>query len=137
MDMFNSRQAHQTPHRRRCHTALCLHAAFLGIVALLLPACTKHSQFLDRSLSVGNATYHYKLYVAQKVGKTPTWIFHGAADPLVPVTEARKMAEALKTGGGDVRYTEYEGVDHNAWDRAYAEPDLFSWMLSHTLEKAD
>lgn len=68
--------------------------------------------------------------VASKVGKTPVWLFHGDADAAVPVTESRKMAEALKSAGGSVRYNEYPGVGHNSWDRAYAEPELFSWFLS-------
>lgn len=68
---------------------------------------------------------------AQKISRTPAWVFHGDADPLVPVTESRRMVEALKAAGADVRYSEYEGVSHNSWDRAYDEPELFSWLLSH------
>lgn len=68
--------------------------------------------------------------VAQKVGSTPVWIFHGEADTAVPVTESRKMAEALKAAGRNVRYSEYEGVGHNSWDKAYSEPEFFSWLLS-------
>ncbi len=68
--------------------------------------------------------------VAAKVGKTPVWVFHGGADPVVPVIESRKMVEALKAAGGNVRYNEYEGVGHNSWDKAYAEPELFGWFLS-------
>lgn len=75
-------------------------------------------------------------FVAQKVGKTPVWVFHGAADPVVPVTESQKMVEALKSIGGNVKYTEYEGVGHNSWDKAYSESELYKWMLSHTLGKA-
>jgi predicted peptidase len=71
----------------------------------------------------------YKV-VAQKVGATPVWVFHGGADPVVPVTESQKMVEALKASGGNVRYSEYEGVGHNSWDRAYAEPEFFPWLLS-------
>jgi predicted peptidase len=74
--------------------------------------------------------------VAAKVGKTPVWVFHGGADPAVPVTESRKMVEALKATGGKVRYSEYEGVGHNSWDRAYAEPELFTWMLAQKLKAA-
>ena len=69
--------------------------------------------------------------VASKVSKTPVWLFHGDADPAVPVSESRKMAEALKAARGDVRYNEYPGVGHNSWDRAYAEGELFPWFLSH------
>ena len=68
--------------------------------------------------------------VAQKVGGTPVWVFHGGADPVVPVSESRKMVEALKAAGRDVRYSEYEGVGHNSWDKAYSEPEFFSWLLS-------
>jgi predicted peptidase len=69
--------------------------------------------------------------VAAKVGKTPVWLFHGSADPAVPVTESRKMVQALKAIGGNVRYNEYEGIGHNSWDKAYAEAELFPWLLSH------
>jgi predicted peptidase len=67
---------------------------------------------------------------ARKIGKTPVWIFHGGADAVVPPDESRKMNEALKAAGGDVRYTEYENVTHNSWDKAYAEPELMKWMFS-------
>ncbi len=68
--------------------------------------------------------------VAQKVGKTPVWIFHGGADTTVPPAESRKMNEALKAAGATVKYTEYEGVGHNSWDRAYAEPEFMTWLLA-------
>jgi len=42
----------------------------------------------------------------------------------------------LRKAGGHVRYTEYKGVSHNAWDRAYREPELFTWLLSHRLHPA-
>src|SRR6267378_5538924 len=34
--------------------------------------------------------------IARLIGNTPVWIFHGDADPAVPVGESRQMAEALK-----------------------------------------
>jgi predicted peptidase len=71
--------------------------------------------------------------VAQKIGKTPVWIFHGGADTTVPVTESRKMAEALKAVGGSVKYTEYEGVGHNSWDKTYSEPELIPWLFAQHL----
>src|SRR5262249_35474586 len=58
---------------------------------------------------------------ARKIGKAPVWIFHGGADPIVPPDESRKMNEALEAAGGVVKYTEYENVPHNSWDKAYAE----------------
>jgi predicted peptidase len=72
--------------------------------------------------------------VAQKIGKTPVWIFHGAVVSVVPVSESRKMNEALKATGGNVKYTEYEGVNHNSWEKAYAEAEFFNWLLAQKLE---
>jgi len=74
---------------------------------------------------------------AKKIGsRTLVWIFHGGDDPTVPVTESQRMNDALKALGADVRYTEYPGVGHNSWDKAYAEPELFSWMLSKSVSGA-
>jgi len=71
---------------------------------------------------------------AKRVGNTPVWIFHGDADQSVPVEESRHMAEALKAAKGNVKYTEYPGVNHNSWDRAYAEPELVPWLLAQSLK---
>jgi predicted peptidase len=73
---------------------------------------------------------------ARRIGKTPVWIFHGGADPVVPPDESRKMNEALKAAGGDVKYTEYENVGHNSWDKAYAEAELMKWMLGQSSKPA-
>jgi len=67
---------------------------------------------------------------ARILAHVPTWIFHGADDRVIPVTESRVMVEALRAAGAPVRYTEYPGVGHNAWDRAYAEPELPEWLLA-------
>ncbi len=65
---------------------------------------------------------------AKRLRAVPTWIFHGSDDAVIPVTESRQMAEALKRLGAPVRYTEYPGVNHNSWDAAYAERDLWQWL---------
>lgn len=68
--------------------------------------------------------------IAQKVGKMPVWVFHGSEDRIVPVSESRRMVEALKSvKGSRVRYHEYEGAGHNVWLNAAAEPGLLPWLL--------
>jgi predicted peptidase len=70
---------------------------------------------------------------AAKVGKVPVWIFHGGDDNIVPVVESQRMADAMKTIGAEVHYTEYPGVKHVSWDKAYDEPKLYPWLYSKTL----
>jgi predicted peptidase len=70
---------------------------------------------------------------AARIGKTPVWIFHGANDNIVPVTESQGMYEAMKQIGAEVHYTEYSGVGHASWDKAYDDPKLFPWLFSKSL----
>lgn len=63
----------------------------------------------------------------------PVWIFHGEADSVVPVDDAYRYQAALMAVGNPPRMTIYPGVDHNAWDAAYGEPDFFDWLLRHQL----
>jgi acetyl esterase/lipase len=68
---------------------------------------------------------------ARAIARTPVWLFHGADDPVVPLREDDLMFEALKANGGHVRLWVYQGLKHDCWSRAYDEPDLPRWLLSH------
>jgi predicted peptidase len=68
--------------------------------------------------------------VAESIGRTPVWLFHGAADRVVLPSESRQMAAAIEAAGGDVRYTEYPGVGHNVWTKVLAEKRLMPWLLA-------
>ena len=60
----------------------------------------------------------------------PCWCFHGDKDTAVKVERSREMIAALKTAGGKPKYTEYPGVGHNSWDKAYATDELYKWLLT-------
>ena len=60
--------------------------------------------------------------------KMPVWAFHGAADPVVSVTQSDEMVASLKANGGDVTYTRMDGVGHDVWVHAYNET-LLDWLL--------
>ena len=66
---------------------------------------------------------------AGKIAKIPIRVFHGDLDSAVPVSRSRTMVEALKKAGGHPKYTEYPGVGHNSWDKAYADPKLMNWLF--------
>jgi len=71
---------------------------------------------------------------AATISHIPTWIFHGAVDSVVPVELSRNMHKALQEAEGNVKYSEYEGVDHNSWDNAFVEEDYLSWMFRQRKE---
>ena len=61
------------------------------------------------------------------------WTFHGDADTAVPTAGTREMAAALKKAGltePAFTYTEYPGVGHNCWSKAWETKGLWEWVLS-------
>ncbi len=73
--------------------------------------------------------------LAPKLTKTPVWVFHGDADQAVPVVAAHEMVSAVRKAGGIVYYTEYPGVGHNSWDKAYADPAMWKWLFEQVRGK--
>jgi predicted esterase len=67
---------------------------------------------------------------APAIARLPLWAFHGGNDGVVPTVRTRLMIEALTAAGATPRYTEYPGVGHDSWNRAYAEPDLVAWLFA-------
>lgn len=92
-------------------------ARFPGKFAAAMPICGGGNP---------NHTIHY-------AKNTAIWIFHGSADSVVGVRYSRKMAKQLKKFGANVKYSEYEGVGHDSWRNAFAEPDFLEWMFSKSL----
>jgi predicted peptidase len=70
------------------------------------------------------------LALARRVRRLPIWIFHGEVDQVVPVSHSREAAAALKAAGGNVRYTEFLGLDHNSWDATYASWEFTEWLFA-------
>jgi prenyltransferase beta subunit/pimeloyl-ACP methyl ester carboxylesterase len=67
---------------------------------------------------------------AQKLKGLSVWSFCGDAEDDQLVINMREMVEALRSQGGTARITEYRGVGHNSWDRAYNDQELIDWMLA-------
>jgi len=68
---------------------------------------------------------------ASKLHGIPIWFFHGKDDTVIPVDESRHLVDELqRAGAANVHYTEYEGVGHGAWDRAYGEAEMWTWLFS-------
>lgn len=66
---------------------------------------------------------------ARRVARVPVWAFHGALDDVVPLAGDLEMVTRVRRVGGWVRFTIYPDTGHDAWDQAYAEPDLYDWLL--------
>ena len=66
----------------------------------------------------------------------PIRIYHGTADPTVSYSSSQQMYNAIIAAGGTkVELFPLHGVLHDAWNYAYADRDLFSWMFSQNKTK--
>lgn len=57
-------------------------------------------------------------------------IYHGDADPTVPVEGSRGAYRALKKAGASVELYEFPGCDHLSWNPAFNQPDFMEWMFA-------
>ena len=65
---------------------------------------------------------------------TPMFVFHGDADPTVPVEGSRDTVNAILEAGGEVVfYKEYPNYPHGIWDIAFEEVGLFDELLEYRL----
>ncbi len=68
----------------------------------------------------------------KKFAKLPLWIFHGDADEVISVKASLKIVKSLQDAGGRPKYTEYPGVGHFCWDKAYRDPKLIEWLFTQS-----
>jgi predicted peptidase len=60
----------------------------------------------------------------------PIWLIHGARDPVIPVSGADEMAQALAATGVHFGYTRYPHAAHTeAATLAYQDPAHYDWLL--------
>jgi predicted esterase len=65
------------------------------------------------------------------IRNVPAWVFHGAKDDVVPISESEVLVSELKKLGGDVAFTIYPELGHDSWTPTYKNPELYKWMLAH------
>ena len=65
----------------------------------------------------------------------PIWCFHGDVDSVIPVERSQVIVDTLKTMGGNVKLTIYEGVGHDSWTQTYRNNEIYEWLLQHKREK--
>ncbi|MEO8218186.1 MAG: prolyl oligopeptidase family serine peptidase [Acidobacteriota bacterium] len=102
-------------------------AAIAPVCGGILPHDTAKSV---RQSPLNSAAADPYMFTAEGIRSLKVWVFHGADDPIVPVSESRMMVKALREKQADVQYTEYPGVGHGSWEKAYSEEELWRWMLA-------
>ena len=67
----------------------------------------------------------------------PMWIIAGRKDKVVPASGAEAFIAFMKSCGPESRYTVYDTNHVETAKHAYRNPELYSWMLSHSRGNRD
>lgn len=75
--------------------------------------------------------------LAYRLTNIPIWIYHGTADTTVSFYASQDMYDAIVNAGGNMAdFKILSGVGHNAWDAAYSDREMFSWLFAQTKKKS-
>lgn len=75
--------------------------------------------------------------VAKDLTGIPIWAFHNRYDPIVPSANTARMVRKIEQAGGNIRYTAYSSASHFAWEKAYRDRELLSWIAGARRRKAE
>ncbi len=78
------------------------------------------------------------IYGLKRIARIPVWVFHGAQDHETDPDKGdggrrkgpRTIVAKLRAYGANPKYTEYPDLGHKVWDRVYAQPQLFYWLMA-------
>ncbi len=90
-------------------------------------AISRHPELFAAAVPVCGA---WKVDDVPKMLSVPVWAFHGEKDPTVPVHFSRDLTAAITKAGGTAKYTEYPGVGHDSWLKAYDDAEMWQWLFS-------
>lgn len=73
-----------------------------------------------------------KVSDAENLKALPHWVFHGAKDIPVPITESEKMVKAIRAAGNkQVEFTVYKDWGHSELAVVFSKKELYSWFLKY------
>jgi predicted peptidase len=73
-----------------------------------------------------------RFVMTETIKQVPEWIFHGEKDTVVDPSCSKRMADALKKDGANVRLTLYPDLSHDCWTVTYANPEVWAWLFAQS-----
>lgn len=73
--------------------------------------------------------------VAKTIAHIPVWWFQGGQDVTPFPFQTERYIHQFRNAGATIRYTLYSDLGHGTWNRAFGEPDFFSFLTG--ANKAD
>lgn len=88
--------------------------------------CISHPDWFAAAVPVCGGGMYWN---AARFKDLPIWAFHGALDDVVFPEESIKMVSAINNSGGNAKLTIFPLDDHNSWDNAFSNDELWQWLF--------
>ena len=88
--------------------------------------CLSHPDWFAAAVPVCGGGMYWN---AARLKNLPIWAFHGALDNVVFAEESIKMVSAINRNGGNAKLTIFPHDDHNSWDNAFSNNELWQWLF--------
>jgi predicted peptidase len=95
------------------------------------------NQIVAAAVLISGRADHAFAQAGCRLGRVPVWAFHGAKDPVVPLSSITRPVNALRAcipAPVDLHLTIYPNAGHDVWTRTYnlsAGHDVYAWLLRH------
>ncbi len=75
---------------------------------------------------------------ASSLGQVPIWLIHGTADRSVPISESKKIYNAIRKSNpnAEIMFDEVKGGTHGSVEKFFHKSDIYHWMLEHRKAKS-
>ena len=98
--------------------AACVAVYPVADIAALDDATHRFEAHYNRSLvgspseTIERSLRRSPIHRVTEIARVPVLLMHGDLDPVVPVDQSRRLADALRRAGGEVEYIEFAGEGH-------------------------
>lgn len=71
---------------------------------------------------------------AKELSKIPTWVFHGTADKVIPISRSESIVKAMEKLGAEVKFTRLKNEGHDI-SKHFNNDEIYEWLKTHSLKK--
>jgi len=74
--------------------------------------------------------WEYKDKGLKNIAHLPLWVFHGAKDTAVPLSDSADPVAILNELDANVKFTVYPELEHDSWTVTYENPNFYKWLFA-------
>ena len=71
---------------------------------------------------------------ADNISRIPTWVFHGTADKVIPISTSEIMVKALEKKNNHLKFSRLLNKGHDI-STQFKSDELYSWLLQFSLKR--